>query len=176
MPWSSSEGKHDAMSWIRDMEASSFLDVGTGAGYWCGLLRTLPRPTFVAGIEIWAPYVEEFELRKKYNELILSDARVVLRDMAVKGAKYDVVILGDVIEHMGVEDARILWRDSLRVAKEAVILSIPTVHYPQEIINGNPYEAHVTDNWSVDSVLSTFPGINAWSEGQEVSVFMAKTW
>lgn len=179
MPYSSAEGKMTGLHWCQDLGAKSFLDVGTGAGYWSRILRgSIGYPVAITGIEVWHPYVDQFKLLEKYNELIVSDARTTLTSLATtRRARWDVVIFGDVLEHVTKEEALVMWRQAQTLARMGVILSIPTVHYPQEgDPYGNPHEAHVKDDWSVDEVLSSFTGITEWMEGEEVSIFLAKTW
>ena len=83
----------------------------------------------------------------------------------------DVVILGDVAEHMTAEDASLLWDRASAAARKAVYLSIPIIHYPQGEIEGNPHEHHVVDDWDHDKVLAAFPGISEWWLGSEVGVY-----
>lgn len=64
---------------------------------------------------------------------MLGDARQV--DLPVA----DVVILGDVAEHMTEGEALRLWGRCAEAARRAVYLSIPIVHYPQQEIEGNPH-------------------------------------
>ena len=167
MPMSSEEGK----SWIRDRVAAlaaehpvSVLDVGPGVGTYARLLAGLPLER-ITGLEVWEPYVRTYHLDRFYDEIIIGDARVT------ELPKADVVILGDVVEHMSRAEGLQLWQRCGAAARRAVFLSIPIVHYPQHEIEGNPFEVHVEEDWSHESVLSSFGGISAWWQGSEVGVY-----
>lgn len=167
MPMSSAEGKE----WIRERIAGlattrpvSVLDIGPGVGTYAKLLADLPIAS-MTGIEVYEPYVHTYRLREYYDEIVVADAREVEFPAA------DVVILGDVAEHMSEDDALNLWDKARTAAKQAVFLSIPVVHYPQGEIEGNPHEVHVVDDWDHERVLKTFPGIGQWWTGSEVGVY-----
>lgn len=171
MPMSSDEGK----SWIKErvgLLASAgplaVVDVGPGVGTYAKLLAG-PNVKRIVGIEVWEPYVHTYRLRDYYDELIIGDVRSVPIPAA------DVVILGDVAEHMTADEAQEVWRRCGEAARRAVFLSIPVVHYPQQPIEGNPYEVHVEEDWSHDKVLATFAGIGASWVGTEVGVYERRT-
>lgn len=137
-------------------EYTTILDVGTGSGLLADYLSQSDANYYLDGIEIWEPYVEMFGLRDKYRKLYIMDAREFN-----KWDWYTLVVFGDILEHMPVEDAVTMWE----AASEARyrMLSIPTVHYPQGEEHGNHYEVHVTDNWTHEEVMDTFKGIQSYS-------------
>ena len=168
---SSTEGK----DWIRRRVDSlarrapvSVLDIGPGVGTYAKLLAGVPT-SLVTGIEIYEPYVSTYRLHDYYDEIIIGDARSVPFPTA------DVVILGDVAEHMDEEDALKLWAKAGAAATQAVYLSIPVVHYPQGEIEGNHHEVHVVDDWDHDRVLAAFEGIGQWWKGSEVGAYERMT-
>ena len=75
------------------------LDIGPGVGTYAKLLAG-PDVSGLIGLEIWEPYVQTYRLREYYDEIIIGDARLVDLPQA------DVVILGDVAEHMTEVEAR----------------------------------------------------------------------
>jgi len=167
MPMSSAEGKE----WTRDRVFGlaadgplSILDIGPGVGTYAKLLAG-PQVKHLTGIEIWEPYVTTYRLHQYYDSIIVADAR------EVDWPEADVVIMGDVAEHMDVPDAQILWKKAEQAARRAVYLSIPIVHYPQGHIEGNPHEHHVVDDWNHEKVLAAFPGIGEYWRGSEVGVY-----
>jgi hypothetical protein len=87
--------------------------------------------------------------------------------------KFDLVILGDILEHMPMEDAVNLWSKIERDAKYALI-SIPIIHYPQGAVDDNPYEVHVEEDWTTEKVLQNFSNIVEYKEFQQTGVFIAK--
>jgi hypothetical protein len=168
---SSSEGK----DWTRDRVTAlaaqgplSVLDIGPGVGTYAKLLKG-PAVHHLTGLEVWAPYVETYRLQEYYDEIVIGDARTTPLPPA------DVVILGDVVEHMTRAEGVELWERCALAARRAVYLSIPIVHYPQGEIESNPYEVHVEEDWDHDTVLSTLDGIGAYELGTEVGVYERRT-
>jgi Methyltransferase domain len=170
MPASAEEGRDIMQSWIRAKYPRSILDIGAGSGTYAKLWQNVaPRP-YLIGVEIWEPYVEGFDLHRLYDQVIIQD---------VRSWKYkhwpraDVVILGDVLEHMERADAIRVWSLATTVAHKAVYLSIPTVPCPQGEVHGNPHEEHVISDWTHDQVLATFPGISWYWQGSIVGRYEA---
>ena len=171
MPLSSAEGK----DWIRERitalgadEPVRVLDIGPGAGTYAKLLRG-PAVSRLTGIEIFAPYVTTYRLEQYYDQIIVGDAR------DVDFPESDVVILGDVAEHMSQPQAQALWAKAARAARRAVYLSIPIVPYEQDPIEGNHHEIHVVPDWDHDKVLAAFDGIASHWIGTEVGVYERRT-
>lgn len=172
MPLSSAEGKPWTKGRIDALAAEvgpvEVLDIGPGVGTYAKLLAgaSVSRLT---GLEIHEPYVHTYRLRDHYDEILIGDAR------ELELPACDVVILGDVAEHMTREAALDLWDRAGRAARRAVYLSIPIVHYPQGEIEGNVHEHHVVDDWDHDKVLAAFDGIGAFWTGTEVGVYERRT-
>jgi hypothetical protein len=153
---------------IKELNPKTVLDVGTGMGDYLELIKTYVSPEIVVhGVEVWEPYVKEYSLDKRYDKLIIQDVREMTE------FEYDLVILGDVLEHMPETDAVALWGTVSKQAKHALI-SIPIGHHPQGAWGGNPYEIHHEEDWSVDRVLHVFPGIIEHKEFDITGVFIAK--
>lgn len=170
MPMSSAEGKDWTRERIRGLsdEPITVLDIGPGVGTYAKLLAG-PGLARITGIEIWEPYVRTYRLADHYDEIIVGDAR------DVDFPTVDVVVIGDVAEHMSEADAVRLWERAAAAARRAVYLSIPIVHYPQGCIEDNPHEHHVVDDWDHERVLAAFPGIGASWRGTEVGVYERRT-
>lgn len=167
MPYSSSEGKPEAVEFVQALDAHTVIDIGPGAGTWFDLLHPLwPRAIWEC-VEIWRPYVERFSLRQKYDRVHIADAlRIPL--YSLRGS-YDLAIFGDVIEHMAKGLAvhmveRIPWKRAL--------ISVPIVEYPQGPYEGNPYEEHIA-TWSAKDVCEAFTVTKQWT-GAELGVFLCE--
>jgi hypothetical protein len=156
MPYSAEEGQALMMSWIHQQNPQSMLDIGAGSGTYGRLMRTAHPSAYRIGVEVWAPYVHRFALTEVYDWMIVDDVRELWGKLP---PRVDIVILGDVLEHMPVEDAVRVWGLAKILARKAVYLSIPIVPYPQGHVEGNPYEEHVVDDWTDERVLDTFEGI-----------------
>jgi len=154
MPYSSNDGKQHIKNILSRVRKDKVLDIGVGSGTYAKMLPS----SDVTGIEIWSPYIEKFELDKIYKKLIIQDARTVDYE---KLGHFDLAIAGDVLEHMSEDEAREIVR-KIRLIADTVIISIPIGHYPQSEVEGNPYEAHVVDNWTNDKFIHVF-GKPDWS-------------
>jgi len=150
MPYSSALGK----DWIKEKVRqtggiATVLDVGAGSGTYAALLRdvVLPDAHFTA-IEIWEPYVEQFNLLKLYDKVIVGN---VLEVLPIE-EPYDLAIFGDVLEHMTAADA--IWAVE-RFAWEHAIISIPVMPYPQGEYAGNTFEEHIS-TWTARDVRNVW--------------------
>lgn len=161
------EGKKFIYDIFKDIKPKKGLDLGCGSGTYARLFPELDW----TGIEIWQPYVDKFSLDRLYERFVLADVREWVPD-----DRYDIAVAGDVLEHMKEEEAIKVFSNLISCAN-VVIVSLPVVHYPQEIIGGNPYEAHVVDDWSVEKVINAFGkpdwygvelpvGVFAWFSGR----------
>jgi hypothetical protein len=156
MPYSAEEGQSLMMSWIKAQSPRSVLDIGAGSGTYGKLVRAACPDAYRIGVEVWHPYVARFNLTDVYDQVVHADVRDMWGEPPIRA---DVVILGDVLEHMHVEDATRVWRMALDWARKAVYLSIPITPYPQGECEGNPFEAHVVPDYTDERVLATFEGI-----------------
>ena len=77
------------------------LDVGAGCGTYSDLLRGYGYK--MDAVEIWEPYINQYGLKNKYGWVY--EENVLKMPLDVLGA-YDFYILGDVLEHLSVEDAQ----------------------------------------------------------------------
>lgn len=152
---------------IRQYKPKTILDVGAGSGTYATMLRKNGYTrAAIDAVEVWQPYVEEFNLHSKYRRVHQTDIRNFDK------YSHDLVIFGDILEHMSVEDALQVWDMASKYCAHAVI-SIPIIHYHQHAINGNPYEEHVKEDWSHQEVLDTFPNIvDSW-QGEITGAYWA---
>jgi SAM-dependent methyltransferase len=163
---------HENKSWastvISKLQPKSVLDIGPGEGIYGKIVRKYsPATKKLVGVEIWAPYVEQFKLREFYDEVWVCDARIY------PDFKYDLVIIGDVLEHMTKEEAISLWNKVSKQAKYALI-SIPIIDFHQGITNNNPYEIHVKEDWTSKEVLETFHSIVTHEDFEVTGIYLAK--
>jgi hypothetical protein len=167
MPISSGEGKLDFTSFINKHQPSRVLDVGAGKGTYGILARICKEFDSLDAVEVWKPYIEDYNLKDIYHNVYESDIR------SWENFNYDLVVFGDILEHMTKEDAVSVWEKASKQAKYALI-SIPIIHYPQGHLLGNPYEEHVKDDWTSLEVLNTFPYIYKFEQYSTVGTFFAK--
>lgn len=146
MPHSDAQGKDVALDWYRQIAPKTVVDVGAGSGTYARLMRQGWHQDHWTGIEAWEPYIDAFHLRDVYDELIVADAC----DVEPETLKADLVIFGDVLEHMTHSEARALLAKARSVAGN-IIVSIPVLHLDQDDVGGNPFERHV-DHWSYEQM------------------------
>lgn len=110
--------------------SSRMLDVGAGWGKYQYLLPEYP----MDACEIWEPYIEENGLKTKYREVFNID----ICEFEYKW--YDVIIFGDVLEHIDKQQAeKVLFYANAHCTQFYIVVPYS---YPQEAVDGNPYEAH----------------------------------
>ena len=162
MPFSSESGKKYIKDIVSRVPRQRLLDIGCG----CGTYAKMFPDADWTGVEVWEPYVEKYSLDTMYSNLYIEDA-CIWEPMA----HYDVAFAGDVLEHMSLKQAQGLI-EKLKGCADTVVVSIPIGYYPQGEYEGNPFEAHVTDNWTHDEVVASF-GAADWSHiDNEIGVYI----
>lgn len=123
------------------------LDVGCGYGKYSVLLREYLDPDpIVDGVEAWEPYVVNHNLRNLYTKLYVSDVLDLPQEIL---DQYDLVMMGDVIEHIEKEPAIEL----LKRIRGWVIIATPFDHFHTD--EGlPPTEAHVS-HWTEQDFIDT---------------------
>lgn len=134
------------------MASSSVLDVGAGKGKYRLLL---PEYSHVDAVEIWERYVTGYRLREMYRAVYVRNIVELVQEFGMADVKYDVVIMGDVLEHLTVNDAQITLTWLKRVAGE--LLVIVPYNYEQGEEHGNPYQRHEQPDLTVESMHERYP-------------------
>lgn len=142
------------------------LDIGAGSGTYSEALKDAGYEHNIDALEIWQPYIDKFNLFEKYRNVYNQDVRLF------DDFSYDVVIFGDILEHMTKDQALSVWEKVAAQAEHALI-AIPIIHYHQGELDGNPYEEHVKDDWSHEEVLSSFSNITDHWQGDVVGAYWA---
>lgn len=159
---------------VSDMIRSHFppesrvLDVGAGQGKYRIVLDDYPN---VDGVEIHEATATREQLSEIYRQLVIDDACSALRglmsnytqfcyqrdDDELPEKPYDVVIFGDVLEHMNVADAQCAVTDALIVASDIFVI-VPYL-YPQEPHDDNEYQRHLQDDLTPEVMASRYPDL-----------------
>lgn len=135
MPDSIRENDSDVLAFVAEHGIKSVLDIGAGMGTYGKLLKS--EVAHIDAVEVWQPYIDMFNLRYVYDQVIQADARHL---GSSDFENYDMVIFGDVLEHMTAEESLAVW-DMASVAR-FTMLSVPIIHFPQGELWNNPYEVH----------------------------------
>lgn len=145
MPHSAGENKEYVREFLLDTRPESVIDIGAGAMMYGYLVRETLSNTNLTAIEVWEPYINFYPYNSVYNKVVQVDAR--LHD----DWNADVVIAGDVLEHMTEDEMKALVKKILSKAKW-LVLSVPIIHYPQGHIEDNPYEEHIQEDLNGDEL------------------------
>jgi hypothetical protein len=124
----------DCLRTIVERRPSAVLDAGIGFGIWGGLLRQYldvwsgriqaeDWTTRIDGIEIDEKRVQP-HARQLYTEIIVGDIREVVPRRAAE-VRYDVILFGDVIEHLPKDDGLALLHTATGLAGQLVVVRIP---------------------------------------------------
>lgn len=144
MPYSYSDFKQEIRNhFLQNIKTDTFiLDVGPGAGSYAQLLPEYK----MDAIEIYEPYVSMFQLKNIYKNVYIGDVREF--DLS----NYDYIILGDVLEHLSVEDALILLD---KISNKKYLVAVPYL-FEQGEEYGNIYETHLQPDLTENIVIERF--------------------
>lgn len=149
-------GKPEVVKYIRNTfkYKASCLDVGACDGKWANLLNDY---LIMDAVEIYKPSIIECGLAARYRNVFNMD----IADLEYKW--YDLIIFGDVIEHMTVEKAQHVLNYA-RGRCTDMIIGVPYL-YAQGELYGNPYERHIQDDLTHEIFNERYPGFDLlWSK------------
>lgn len=148
---------------IIQVQPQSVLDVGCGFGKWGYLCReyldVFPgRPfkhewtTRIDAIEFFEPYIMEHQ-RFLYTNIMIGD----VRDLCKQIDHYDLIIAGDVIEHMFKDEAEAVVETLYAKSNKLLMVNIPIGEgwlHPEQY--GNPAELHRSE-WYLEDFSAFNP-------------------
>jgi len=135
---------------LKKINPTSVLDVGVGFGRWGIICREFldvwtgkvfreDWRVIVHGIEGFKDNIDEYH-KYFYDEIIFGDALEKIDDTPLQ--KYDLAILGDVLEHFNKNEGIQFLKKCLQKSK-FVLIAIPLgKNWPQTDLYGNKFEAH----------------------------------
>ena len=129
----------------------SILDIGAGCGTYYDLLNPLGYNN-IDGVEAFYAYVKKFNLEKKYNKLFIGD----ITKLNINFNNYNLIIMGDVFEHLKKEDAKKLIE---KISSKDIIIAIP-FESEQTAINENVYEIHQQSDLTLFNFLQEYNNFN----------------
>lgn len=143
---------------IRELRPKTILDLGTGFGKWGVLFREytdivqsendLSRyrrdgwQVRIDGVEGYPEYITPVH-NYVYNNLYEGDIRSILPSLG----NYEVLFLGDVIEHFSKDEGVVLLNECKNHCEKAVLLSTPATFVEQGAACENDLEIHKS-HWS----------------------------
>lgn len=167
MPVSASVQIGHCVALILNCAPRSVLDVGCGFGLWGFLCRMYldvsservqPKDWQVRidGIELFEPYIQAHQ-RALYDNIRIADIREAAPDLDT----YDLIIAGDVIEHLEKEEGLAVLRILYEKARKALLVNIPLGEgWEHGIVHDNVGELH-RSQWECEDF---FPYPNHFEE------------
>lgn len=179
MPYSTSKFKNEIKSLLIEKfpdRETTIVDVGAGAGSYADLLGGQYRN--IDAVEIWRPYIAEFGLAGKYRNVFCEDASDFFRKASCP--RYDVAILGDVLEHLAVNEAADMIERC--VARCGYVLVIVPFSCEQEESHGNHYERHLQPDLTFETMSERYGeylellmhGFHSSDNEYEIAVYQSK--
>lgn len=126
---------------------ATILDVGAGEGTYYNYLNDYF--TNIEAVEVFKPNIDNFGLENKYNKVYNANIKDFRYDF------YDIIIFGDVIEHLEVNEAQEVLKYALNRCKE-MIIAVPYLN-PQGIEEDNIYEIHKQDDLTDEIMKERYP-------------------
>jgi hypothetical protein len=143
MPYSSDTFDHYIDGLVGLLQPSTVCDIGPGAGKYSRLVRNKAKaddfPVRLTAVEIDSSYVERFNLRDLYDEVIVDDALNLIR---APGLRFSLVIIGDCIEHMRKSDGLDLL--NFLIYRSGYICVVYPEAFVQDDWEGHAAEAHIS--------------------------------
>lgn len=127
------------------------LDIGAGQGKYRVILAEY---TQMDAVEIFEPYVIRNMLPDLYRTVYIGDAAELLPTLP-DGTHWDVIILGDVLEHLEYPRAIKLLASLERLCTEYFVI-VP-YEYPQDEEDGNVHQRHLQDDLTTASMAMGYP-------------------
>jgi len=151
MPFSFKKGKKEIKEMLTSIlpKETKILDVGPGSGTYFNLMGDYFENWDAC--EIHEPYISQYNLKGKYKNVFVSCAT-----QFQEYSKYDLVILGDILEHLTIEDAQDLLCNKLKDVGQ-VMVAVP-YEYPQGASKGVESERHLQPDLTKENFEERYPG------------------
>lgn len=150
MPYSYSLFKEEVEQHLLSVVNKDFkvLDVGPGSGTYGRMLKGL---CHLDAVEIYEPYIHQFNLQDLYDNVFLED--ICMFDIH----PYTYLILGDVLEHLTLDNA-IPLIDKINALGKKCLIAVPYL-YEQGEEYGNIHETHHQPELTYNKMASRYPSL-----------------
>lgn len=143
-------------------ENCTILDVGAGEGTYYNLLHDSYKN--IDAVEVFKPNIDNYKLESKYREVYNIDI------CNFKYSKYDIIIFGDIIEHLKVKDAQKVLKFAYNMCNE-MIVAVPYM-CKQGICEKNKYEIHIQDDLTNELMLKRYPMLKLLYKNDEYGYYV----
>jgi tRNA1(Val) A37 N6-methylase TrmN6 len=150
MPFSTPIFKQETFDFLTNKfgPSTTILDLGAGCGTYSDLLKS--KFTNMDAVEIHQPYIDQYDLKNKYNNVYNENALNFEFDY------YDIIILGDILEHIDEREGIELIEKLYKKCNE-LIIGIP-FNSEQGVHFDNIYEIHLQAELTNESFLEKYKG------------------
>lgn len=166
MAYSYSYFKEDVVKYLKDKykDNATILDVGAGSGTYYNYLGDYFKNMYA--VEVFEPNIKDFNLENKYKEVYNVD----IKDF--KYEYYDIIIFGDILEHLSVKDAQNVLKYALNRCDE-IIVAVPYL-YEQGICHNNVYEIHLQPDLTKEIMEERYPYLKLLYSNDEYGYYVKK--
>lgn len=182
MPVSTSCHISHCLNHILELRPKSVLDIGCGFGLWGFLCREYldafnervykkDWQVRITGVELFGPYIQDHQ-RALYDEIVIADVREAVSTLP----SHELVIAGDVIEHLDKHEAVDVLRQLYDKAERALLVNIPLGEgWEHGVVHDNPGELH-RSQWDIRDFEEFLPEVKVYQLpcGQYGSFFCPK--
>ena len=135
---------------------STILDIGCGHGFYYKLLNH--HFNKFDAVEIWEPYIDEYGLKSMYDNVF----NVNILDFEFE--YYNIIIMGDILEHLNRDDA-VMLINRIKDKCDELIVVVP-YNLEQDIVFDNQYERHLQPDLNDDIMSEWYPDLKLISYGE----------
>lgn len=164
MAYSYSYFKEDIADYLKSKfdKSAKILDVGAGSGTYYNYLGDYFKS--MDAVEVFEPNIKEFDLENKYRKVFNVD----IKDFEYE--YYDIIIFGDILEHLNVEDAQKVLEYALDRCEE-LIVAVPYL-YEQGICHDNVYEIHLQPDLTKEVMKERYPYLRLLYSNDEYGYYI----
>lgn len=126
---------------------AKILDVGAGEGTYLPFLQDYF--TNIEAVEVFKPNIDNFNLEQRYKKVYNTNIIDFEYDF------FDIIIFGDIIEHLSVNEAQNVLKRAYNRCKE-MIVAVPYLS-KQGIEENNIYEIHKQDDLTDELMKDRYP-------------------
>ena len=145
-------GKTIFLDWVLNNvdRNEKILDVGFGGGVYGKILKAFYYE-HIDGVYVWPENINEMGLNFIYDNIFIENV------LDFEFERYDLIIMGDVLEHMSLEDSKNLLNKFTNGKAAKLFIQVPYMYENHHEWQGNPYEVHIQDEINEEYMEREFP-------------------
>ena len=158
-----------ALEWIEQNFGPGIhvLDVGPGMGKYETYLQ---RSVVLDAVEPDTSYIIKFELNTRYAKVFNTTIQSFIFEHECYGNHYDLVIMGDVLEHLKVETAQRVVK--YFVGKETALLVQVPFLYKQDHVKKDDFEKHLQEDLTAIVMHHRYPDLVPLKKDDVIGVYV----